>query len=333
MLSKSIPAHRWALLSTLFMSACGGGGNGRTNQPPAPPPPPGTYSAAVVDGYSVDVYRPDSATRAVVFLHGGGGVNYRFAYNLGINLADAHPSSANTNWNWLNQHGVIAVFPQGVGSTTTWRNWVMESGRDDVTFLQHVASYIRSTLGVQTVYVFGHSNGGMMVNRLWCESPATFNAYISASGAASTHYANGACSSAEMPHPPYLSIVGGADTTIGIQGNWSNPVWTIDPLYVGKNPGAFLTPTTLINEWNQYGYRAALQGCGPQAQTDTSLDDGVVRAWSNCNGRLQLVEVLASTHEVDALDTALATEPAGNATSHPASLLDYLATFIDGPGK
>ena len=46
----------------------------------------------------------------------------------------------------------------------------MSSGQDDVSFLRALVSHLRGSLSLPRMYLTGHSNGGMMANRMWCET-------------------------------------------------------------------------------------------------------------------------------------------------------------------
>ncbi|HPH69284.1 MAG TPA: prolyl oligopeptidase family serine peptidase, partial [Kofleriaceae bacterium] len=141
----------------------------------------------------MDIYGAAAPTRVVVFLHGGGGNKETIAEQLGLRVLNG--AMVATDAAWLIAHNVAFVFPQGqahAGSNGfTWSNYVMTSDVDDVGFLNDLASAIRSgTLtpalaATARVAIAGHSNGGMMANRMWCEAPATFDAFVAFAGPAS----------------------------------------------------------------------------------------------------------------------------------------------------
>jgi serine/threonine protein kinase/predicted esterase len=134
---------------------------------------------------------PSNAVDAVVFLQGGGGTKEGFAHALGLNV-DAGPSRelSPEGRAWLLARRIVAVFPQGqyVGQSSsgkTWSNHLMISGVDDVFFLQDLAAALRADTPLphlERLFLAGHSNGGVMANRMWCESSATFDAYGSLAG-------------------------------------------------------------------------------------------------------------------------------------------------------
>ena len=105
---------------------------------------------------------------------------------------------------------MLLAFPQGQSlqscqqppcNAFTWNNFVMDSGQDDVGFLSALAAELRGG-GVSAaapaatataafpalppgarLSLAGHSNGGMMANRVWCETgDAVFDAFASFEG-------------------------------------------------------------------------------------------------------------------------------------------------------
>jgi polyhydroxybutyrate depolymerase len=183
-----------------------------------------------------DVYAPKAAKRVVIFLHGGLGKKESSANQLGINKNDI-PDEA-----WLRSQETAFVFPQGSAIAeaplaTTWTNYVMNSGQDDMSFLKALQSALRagnvhqSLASISKVYVAGHSNGGMMANRLWCEASADFDGFAAFAGPASVvlHPLNGTSRCNPTSPKPYFGMIGANDETIQTTGNWARDVWTINP--------------------------------------------------------------------------------------------------------
>jgi poly(3-hydroxybutyrate) depolymerase len=268
--------------------------------------------------HQIDIYKPASPNKAVVFLHGGGGKKHEIAFFLGLNGILAPPTSASVNWDWLNQNRMLAVFAQGqaipaVPLSYTWNNHVMDSGQDDVAFLQALAGYIKSQYGLSDIYLAGHSNGGMMANRMWCESPDTFKAYISLAGPASSDYLSPATPCEPTSTKPYYGIVGGQDDVLQVTGNWEAPTWVINPFLINS---AFVNPV-LSGEWNQHQIRSELM-CAEQPILADKVSNGTVETWSNCGGRLKLQQILPAGHVIESLETE-----SGN------RMIDLMAGFID----
>jgi poly(3-hydroxybutyrate) depolymerase len=269
--------------------------------------------------HRIDFYEAEGADKAIVFLHGGGGSKEHFAYNLGLNTRDAPPTQASTNWAWLEGRKVLAVFPQGqslpeAAPATTWNNHVMDSGQNDVAFLQALAAHIKRQYGIDQIHVVGHSNGGMMVNRMWCESPDTFGAHVALAGPPSDYYLAPATPCTPALKRPYLGVVGALDSMLQVPGHWDDPTWTLDPSQTGGP--AFVDPV-LAGEWRFFQGRAA-GVCAELAQADAPHSMATVEAWRACGGRLQLQKWLNADHDLNM--------PAANGQSAP--VLDAAYAFI-----
>jgi polyhydroxybutyrate depolymerase len=313
---------------------------------------------------SVEIYYTSAATRAVIFLHGGGGTNYGLANNLGL-LSNAAPPAdvSDVDFSWLSANNIIAVFPQGQALNDapgggTWNNWVMDSGQDDETMLQALAAYVKGKYGVSSVYLVGHSNGGMMANRMWCESPTTFDGYVALSGPASQHYLTrgNACAPARAAAKPYYGIIGGQDTVLCDNGgatdygaadplsgcdpaaSWTSATWSINQTYIQSFAAMEFVNPLLISEPQQQLARASLM-CGEKALTpDAALSNGANTAWSNCGGQLVLQEVPGANHPVSYSNGLCSISSGNNCSLEVASrsgmagstgLLDLIVGFLN----
>ena len=314
---RNILARLLAVSAYFVVASCGGssGGNGGTN-PPAPPSVTADVRTVTIPGFphEVDIYSVSNAARAVVFLHGGGGRNFKFAFDLGINAADAPPTLATANVAWLSANQVVAVFPQGQATAAaplafTWNNHAMDSGEDDIGFLQALATFIRSEYRLSDVYLVGHSNGGMMVNRVWCESPDTFRAYVSLAGPASSFYLGAPCVPATIQ--PYYGLVGEQDRVLQVTGNWDQVTWEVDPLLATD----FINPI-LIGEWQQHQNRSQLM-CGEVPALADAITQDSIETWSNCGALLRVQRALNAGHMIDSLEQQFADR-----------LVDVIADFI-----
>lgn len=187
-----------------------------------------------------DVFMPTAQPQsAVVFLHGGGGK--KESIEEGLELTPVSQAR-------LDQLGVAWVFPQGLaaaGNSFTWENYVMTSGTDDVAFLTELAAWVRTRLGVAKVTLSGHSNGGIMTHRIWCEAGTLFDRYLPVAGPASVHFrpsGGAACPGTK----PIFAIVGDGDLVLQTPGNLSAPTWTIAPFFrLLSAAGTFVDPDVL----------------------------------------------------------------------------------------
>ncbi len=313
-----------SIAAAAALAACGGGGGNAdpTSPPPTSPPttgdpaPPTTDNGQRIDSFtlpgfphSIDAYHPAGATRAIVFLHGGGGTLHGIAYQMGLKttLEDA-PTPETVNWSALASAGVIAVFPQGQsigGNARTWRNHAMESGQDDLAFLKALAADLRQRYGISSVALAGHSMGGAMVNRVWCEAPATFQSYVSFSGPASSHYLDPATPCAQGGRAPYLGLFGSADTVI--PGAWEAPTWTINPIIAGLQESAFVN-TVMIGEWQEFLSRAKAM-CGETPALTSATTSGLTASWQACGGRLQVQLAAGAGHGIDSISAVIGQPP------------------------
>lgn len=173
---------------------------------------------------------------ATVFLHGGSGTKENFARNLLVTFS-LQPSLFTVNWAMLIGWKMIAVFPQGQACTgitnpwnprgvdtrnsqnnflgvPTWTNRAMYSQADDVAFLKDLSSYITTTFGHVAKNLFGHSNGGMMVNRMWYEAPNQYKHYGVCSGPASSYYITNSALPAN--NPPFWGQFGAIDSVLDL---------------------------------------------------------------------------------------------------------------------
>jgi polyhydroxybutyrate depolymerase len=263
-------------------------------------------SNQTISGYpdsKIDYYIPSNATTAIVFLHGGGGKKEPMAADLDIksDTTDTNFTLSSTGQAWLLSEKVMAVFPQGLTlssySAWTWDNYVMVSGQSDVAFLQALAATIKSdpTLPhITKIYLVGHSNGGMMANRMWCESPTTFDGYGALAGPPSVHLdpltGNHPCAPSTIK--PYIGIIGNQDRVLETGGNMAASTWTINPLmYVGHPPTWADTTPQIMNDKLFHATRVSLN-CG--GSLNSPLISGQLTTYSDCNDTLKLIVVSQS---------------------------------------
>jgi polyhydroxybutyrate depolymerase len=271
----------------------------------------------------VDFYIPIQYLTSMVMLHGGEGSKESFAYNLAI-LKSPSVSINNVRWDLLNLYRVIGIFPQGqhcsgiVGTfnpygvntvdsdhpdgVATWSNHVMWSQADDVQFLKDLKTYIISTYGAIGVNLCGHSNGGMMVNRMWYEAPNNYSHYCACSGPASNYYlAHPTLPGTIKPFFQQISLLDAvldvSDGPAGAGSHFYDATWEqntaqkgfADVAYIGALP---IPDTFWIGEFAQLQTRVTANGGGTIYQGDgvvTSVTIGAKTTWTYGPMVLQLL--------------------------------------------
>lgn len=268
--------------------------------------------------HAVDVYRPAGATRVIVFLHGHGGFNWQMAYNLGINRKPKAAVDANVDWALLQRLGIIAVFPQGqakdAASANTWSNRIFDSGQDDAGFLVALSAHARTAWGATQVSLAGHSAGGTMTGRMWCEQTQAFDAFYSVAGpmpAPSDAHFNYNC--APTATAPYAMVVGDQDKLL--------PMFSADRVKpTPQQVAAGLINSTLTAEWLRHGHRG-VAACGELTALDGASARAYGPAWQACDGGVQFTIVRGADHPMSSIEAK---------TGEP--LLDWIVQFsLDGP--
>jgi poly(3-hydroxybutyrate) depolymerase len=249
--------------------------------------------------HKVDVYRPAGATRAIVFLHAHGGRSWQLAYDLGINRRYLPATARNVDWSALQRLGVIAVFPQGQVQAPsvlpTWSNHVFDSGQDDVAFLAALSAQARSAWGATRVALAGHSSGGTMTARMWCEGTTAFQAFFSIAGPMpSTGYPAYGQTCTPLAPRPYAVAIGDRDTKLSMFA-----AGIVQP--TPEQMAAGLTDTILLSEWMRHGDRGVVV-CGEPAALDGALRTTAGLQWSACAGRLAYTVVPGADHPIVSIE-------------------------------
>jgi poly(3-hydroxybutyrate) depolymerase len=295
-------------LTVLGLAACGGG----DPEPDAvrsslalrrvvAPAQHALYLGVTVPGYphKVDVYRTAGATRALVLLHGHGGRNWQLAYDLGFNRKLAPQLARNVNWDWLAANGIIAVVPQGQippGSTApVWSNYITDSGQDDVAFLGALAAQVRTQYGVGQVALAGHSNGGAMTARVWCEATPAFDAYFSIAGPMpSSTFPQPAPTCIPLAPAPYAMIVGDLDDKLA-----QFAPGLVEP--TAEQVEAGLTDEVLLSEWGRHRDRSA-SVCGAEPMLEDRVADAASTRWADCASQQRYVIVQDAQHPIASIE-------------------------------
>ena len=250
--------------------------------------PSGASRDVQIDGHPgrvFDVYMPTIKPRQVViFLHGGAGSKEGSADHLRLSgISQEALDETRTAW----------ILPQGANAngpgTPTWSNYVMDSGyqgpngEDDVAFLTGLAGWARSELLSDTVVLGGHSNGGMMTHRIWCEADGLFDRFLSVAGPPSAEFNPNEISPRDCRgSKPYWAILGTEDGVLQNQ-DLDAEIWTIAPAAQNE---AFLNPN-LLNERFAHTALRRVAVC-PNNPTVDEIDDGPRSVFSSCRGRLQV---------------------------------------------
>lgn len=249
--------------------------------------------------HKVDAYAPAGATKAIVFLHGLGGYGSQIAYDLGLNSVTSAPTMSTVNWAWLEQNGVMAIFPQAqipAGSTLpTWSDYVQKSGADDVGFLKALSSFVKTQYGAMEVSLAGHSNGGAMTSRIWCEATSSYKAYVSLAGPMpSTTYPVPAPTCTPKGAAPYLAVIGGADTSL-LTFSRGSYAPTAQQISVG------LTNSILVSEWSRNRDRGQ-KLCGEVALLTPTSTAFYGSIWNGCSTRTRYMVVTRADHPISSLE-------------------------------
>lgn len=265
--------------------------------------------------HKVDLLYPtsmDSNTKAIVMLHGGGGIKTDYAYFLGFktNRSGSYSNSNAYLKSYLNSNNIALVFVEGQSiaeqpNVFGWSNYIMTSGQDDKTFLEQLSSYLRQQEGFNKVYVMGHSMGGAMVNRLWCESPGYFDGFGSSAGPMAADLWDN-CN--PTTYQPYIHVTGlndriiqiVEDKAIGPDIDRSSDVFlNLDSLTRTSGGIAFIhSPPEFKNELTSYPDRVNNM-CGETEAAETfypSADDWTSIEQVNCSGRLKMIQLRDVDH-------------------------------------
>ena len=256
----------------------------------------------------------DENTMVIVALHGGGGTKHDFSYFLGLkNNSNEEYNFENSSslFQYLTAHNTAIVFVQGQSipekpNAFTWNNTVMNSGQDDKEFLIQLSDYLRNEEGFSKVMLMGHSMGGVMTNRVWCEAPESFDAFGSSAGPMSVDLFN-SCN--PVVYKPYIHVTGLNDRILqiveeqAITGNLidhsEDEFLTLDPVVRVSGGEAFVhSVPEFKNEITSYSERVN-RFCSELENSYSyfpNLSNWDRREKVNCNGKLKIVELKDRDH-------------------------------------
>jgi polyhydroxybutyrate depolymerase len=282
---------------------------------------------------------------AIVVLHGGGGSKHGVAYALGVKTYDnqIYYTVAGVpafNEDFIYNNNMAFIFVQGAAhastpAETTWQNTMMESGRNDRALLQQIAQDLR-TFGFPKVYLMGHSMGGVMTNRMWCEHNSAYDGYASSAGPMSKilkdgdiEYGLAACDplagqSAGYAAKKYMEIVGKSDDVIQFTNSQNALNLELHPAVVAK--GYFYSPLYRHELYN-FNFRAT-KICNQSVANPTA------DFTSACAGRLRRRLVPNADHciKYDANDASCVTSlDSGLTAATGKSVMQTLVDFFKAP--
>ncbi len=256
---------------------------------------------------------PNSATDVVVLIHGGGGEKHQFANSLGFkneNDPDYNFETPNYRQEYLDSHNLAFVFVQGFNRESqpqayTWDNTIMVSGHDDKELLKRLASYLRNTEGFNKVFLMGHSMGGSMTNRMWCEASAHFDGFGSSAGPMSPTVFD-SCN--PETYKPYIHVTGLNDRIIQlveqrIGGSTINhhddEFLELDSVTRLAGGEAFVHPTPEFkNELVSYPQRVDWV-CGETTNAPARIPDSFswhTEIYSQCGGKIKMMLLKDKDH-------------------------------------
>jgi pimeloyl-ACP methyl ester carboxylesterase len=285
--------------------------------------PPLALDVPLAPGFPhlVDHLRPTEVTAdttAIVLLHGGGGTKHQVVYSLGIKTDDTPSYATGYDAAYLDAHDIALIVPQGQAvpehpGATTWSNTIMTSGQDDLAALTALADTLRDE-GYGRVVLMGHSMGGSMANRFWCEAPAVFDAYGSSAGPRSNDV-DATC--APTVFRPYLHVTGMNDRVIQLVedrpgalpdlAHHDAETLTLDDRARVLSSGAFVhAPPEFRNELSSFDDRVTAMCAepGPLPVDAPPTDDWDTRTYTACDGDLQMVLLADRDHCLGGEDAA-----------------------------
>lgn len=263
--------------------------------------------------HKMDLVLPNGAnefTPIIVALHGGGGTKEDFAYNLSLKRS-AKAGLDDYNFAFLNAINVGFLFIQGQTlqkeATYGWTNNIMVSGQNDKKMLIEVSKKLKNEMGFKKVFLMGHSMGGTMTNRMWCEAPQFFDGYGSSSGPMSKINFE-TCDPKVIK--PYIHTTGLNDRIIQIKEENSVTGKIIDhskdlflsleqlTLLAGGRDAFPIREEQFANELRTYPYRADFM-CRQNAgvvQKIPNSENWQMKVQENCGGKLKMIQYRNTDH-------------------------------------
>lgn len=279
--------------------------------------------------HKFDLYIPNIpvVSFAMVPLHGGTGGKQFIAQSIGLTYA-ANPTIEQVNWQLLeffkcmviipqgqhcdgtfdaetNPNSANTVSPQNPDGVATWTNWNMYSQAQDKEFLIALALWIANHFPNKARILAGHSNGGMMVHRMWLEASGYFNFYCSTSGPMPKYW------DSQTIAPPSLkpfyaryslgdTVLGIKDGRAGIGNHFWDTDWLQQPAQYSVAGYAWPDFSNFVSGWRSFQTQVGLMG-GTFKQSDgvvTTAETGTITTWTYAGGDLKLDLLTAGDHGI-----------------------------------
>lgn len=261
--------------------------------------------------------------RSLIILHGGDGTNVDILRQLRMVAADENGYFADNAVAWWilkGFGGVVVATPQGwtdpltvtskdPSGVASWTNYLMNSrapaaGWDDVTFLKDLRLYMTSAFGTAAVALAGHSNGGMMVNRMLIEAPTLFSHFISDSGPLPGYWAD---KSPTFPNKPYKCVYSAKDSVLNISnsGGFYADTWFQTYATLVPSDDNYPNLSTYVGDWSTVAARAAALGISSTSINDavvSSVVSGTESVWTY--GKLSVTLLSEGEHKIIEKDNA-----------------------------
>ena len=213
----------------------------------------------------------------------------------------------------------------------------MDSGQDDVSFLRALASHLRGSFSLPRLYLTGHSNGGMMANRMWCETgDSLFDGFVSFDGPPSSWFANNSstqhkscAATSQASPPPYLSVFAYNDSVVGHtpEQHLDDELWQLSAVTRAISPYAFVNDAVLNDIFAFVQLRAPLR-CGESPPRTPSTRRDNVRVFSSCNGTAVVAAIKGANTDSTCPNIAAGHCIAFLQKHLGCGLLDFAATWL-----
>ncbi len=290
--------------------------------------------------HAVDIYLPPGEIkRAIILLHGGGSNKVQFSRLLGLSLATPIQNS-NIRWDILDAWNCMAFIPQGQACTgvvnannpngvdtrsasypegvRTWSNRQMWSQADDVQFLKDLSNFITSNYGNIGKNLCGHSQGGMMVSRMWYEAPSYFNNFCSASAGGGKYYIDNPALPSVIK--PFVQVIGQKDTVLnvengpnGVGNHFYEDLWkqgasteSIADVYTPlEYIGAWKHLKTAVDAYTSvHGFPVVVPAQGDAIETTIRI--GTQKQWTYQNDHVSVIWLSDADHSVTSIQDCMA---------------------------